>query len=160
VDYVFVSMEPSLGAGSPDKVREFIEAGARCFVNSIEDYILHFSIRQYLCEHGQSYYITDLSKGGMPLERARVARPQRYDRWYELLMEEVDLVVAPEAHFFAVGKEVARHLTRRVFPRAFRTVMHYSPFSGSARSAGIVGHEEAFERFRGSVTHEQVLATA
>ena len=39
-------------------------------------------------------------------------------------------------------------------------MIHYSPLAGSARSGGIVGHEEAFERFRDSVTHAQVLATA
>jgi hypothetical protein len=89
-----------------------------------------------------------------------VARPQRYDRWYELLVEEVNLVAAPGAHVIAVGKEVGRHLARRGFPRPFTTVIHYSPLAGSARSAGIVGHEEAFERFMGSVTLEQVLATA
>ena len=160
VDYIFVCMEPSLGASSPDKVRAFIDAGGRCFVNSIEDFILHFCIRQYLCRPGQHYHITDLSKGGMPVERARVARPQRYDRWHELLVEEVNLVAAPGAHVFAVGQEVARHLARRGFTRPFTTVIHYSPLAGSARSAGIVGHEETFECFMGSVTLQQVLVTA
>ena len=159
VDYLFVCMEPSLGASSPDKVRAFIDAGGRCFVNSIEDFILHFCIRRYLCEPERSYHITDLSKGGMTVERARVARPQRYDRWYELFVEEVDLV-APTARVFAVGQEVAQHLVRRAFPRPFTTVIHYSPLAGSARSAGIVGHEEAFDQFKGSVTLQQLLATA
>jgi hypothetical protein len=39
VDYIFVCMEPSLGTGSADRTRSFIEA-ARCFVNSLEEFLL------------------------------------------------------------------------------------------------------------------------
>jgi hypothetical protein len=84
VDYVFICMEPSLGrwAPSPDVARAKVEAGFRNFVFSIEDFILHFCIKQYLCEPTQRYLITDWSKGAMLVEQAGVARTDRYDRWY------------------------------------------------------------------------------
>jgi hypothetical protein len=54
------------------------------FISSIEDFILHFCIQQYLCAPTQRYHITDLSKGAMLVKRAGVAT-QRYDTWYGLL---------------------------------------------------------------------------
>ena len=161
VDYIFICMEPSLGkwANSADVARHKVDAGFRNFAFSMEDFILHFCIRQYLCEPRQRYHVTDLSKGAMLVERAGVARTQRYDRWYGLLVEEVGLV-APAAGIFAVGHAVARHLKRRAFPRPFTELMHYSGLAGQARAAGIVGHEVGFEEFRSSVSLEDVLATA
>src|SRR4051794_40504440 len=62
-DYIFIGMEPSLGrwARSPEEARAKVDAGFRNFVFSIEDFILHFCIKQCLCESGQRYHITDLS---------------------------------------------------------------------------------------------------
>ena len=161
-NYVFVCMEPSLGrwAQRPDQLRERVEAGSRNFVSSIEDFILHFSIRQYLCDPGQQYHITDLSKGAMLVKRAGIARTERYDRWYELLLEEIDLVAASEAGIFAVGNAVAQHLVRREFTRPLTRVIHYSGQAASARAVGIIGHEDDFERFESTVSLEDVLAAA
>jgi hypothetical protein len=162
VQYVFVCMEPSLGrwARSADEARSKVEAGFRNFIYSIEDFILHFCIQQYLCEPTQRYHITDLSKGAMLVERAGVARTQRYDRWYRLLVEELDLVAKSGAGIFAVGNVVAEHLERRAFPRPFNKVIHYSGVAARARAAGIVGHQDSFAQFRSSVSLEHVLATA
>lgn len=161
-EYVFVCMEPSLGrwARSADEARSKVEAGFRNFIYSIEDFILHFCIQQYLCEPTQRYHITDLSKGAMLIDRAGLARTQRYDRWYGLLVEELDLVAASGAGIFAVGNVVAEHLQRRAFPRPFTKVIHYSGVAARARAAGIVGHEDSFEQFRSAVSLERVLATA
>lgn len=162
VEYVFVGMEPSLGrwARSPDEAKARVEAGFRNFVSSVEDFILHFCIRQYLCEPTERYHITDLSKGAMLVERASVDRSPRYDRWYGLLVEELDLVAKPGAGIFAVGNAVAQHLTRREFPRPITRVIHYSGQAGRARAAAIAGHEDVFEKFRNSVSLELLLATA
>ena len=62
----------------------------------------------------------------MLVERAGVARTQRYDRWYGLLVEELDLVAMSGTGIFAVGNAVAQHLERRAFPRPFTKVIHYS----------------------------------
>ena len=115
------------------------------FVSSIETIILHFCIQQYLCSPMQRYHITDLSKGAMLVQRAGVARTQRYDRWYGLLLEELDLVAPLGAGVFAVGNAVAEHLERRAFPRPFTKVIHYSGVAAWARATGIIGHEDSFE---------------
>lgn len=82
VEYVFICMEPALGrwARSADEAKAKVEAGFRNFVFSIEDFILHFCIRQYLAGPMHRYHITDLSKGAMLVERAATARTERYDR--------------------------------------------------------------------------------
>jgi hypothetical protein len=162
VEYVFVCMEPSLGkwARSADEARSKVEAGFRNFIFSIEDFILHFCIQQYLCEPTQRYHITDLSKGAMLVERAGVARTQRYDRWHGLLVEELDLVATSGAGIFAVDNDVAQHLERRAFPRPFTKVIHYSGLAARARTACMLSHEDSFEKFRSSVSLKRVIATA
>ena len=160
--HVFVCMEPSLGrwAQRPDQLRTRVEAGSRNFLSSIEDFILHFSIRQYLCDAGQRYHITDLSKGAMLVDRAGIARTERYDRWYELLLEEIDLVAQIEAGIFAVGRDVDQHLARRGFIRKFTRILHYSGQAGQARADGIIGNEDEFEHFKTTVSLENVLVLA
>lgn len=161
VEYVFVCMEPSLGrwARSPDDARAKVKAGFRNFIDSIETSILHFCIREYLCEPTQRYHITDLSKGAMLVKRAGVARTQRYDRWYDLLLEELDLVTTPGAEIVAVGNKVSQHLARNAFPRPFTKVIHYSSQAVRARATGIAGHEAIFEEFKSSLSLDRVLAT-
>jgi hypothetical protein len=159
VQYVFVCMEPSLGrwARSADEARSKVEAGFRNFLSSIDDFILHFCIQQYLCVPTQRYHITDLSKGEMLVARAGAARTQRYDRWYGLLVEELDLVAMLGAGIFAVGNAVAKYLQRRALPRPFAKVIHYSGLAARARAAGIVGHEDRFEAFRSSLSLKSCL---
>lgn len=67
------------------------------------DFILHFCIRQYLRGPTERYHTTDWSKGAMLVKRAGVARTDRYDRWYGLLVDEMNLVATPGAGMFAVG---------------------------------------------------------
>lgn len=162
VQYVLICMEPSLGwwARSADQARSKVEAGFRNFLFSVEDFILHFCTRRYLCGPGERYHITDLSKGAMLVDRAGLARVQRYDRWYALLQEEIDLVATPNAGIVAVGNVAFQHLKRRRFPRPFKRVIHYSGQAGRARSEGIVGHEDRFQAFRDSVSLADVIATA
>lgn len=96
----------------------------------------------------------------MLVERAGAERTQRYDRWYPLLLEELDLVATSGAAIFAVGNAVAQHLKQCAFPRPFTKVIHYSGQAAQARAAGIVGHEDSFEDFRSSVSLKRVLAMA
>ena len=58
VDYVLVAMEPSRPANI---------ASIKNFAVSVEDFILHFCAKEYLCkgECERTYHITDLSKGAM-----------------------------------------------------------------------------------------------
>lgn len=161
VDYVFIGMEPSLGkwARTADEARSKVDAGFCNFTSSIEDFILHFCIQRYLCEHEQRYHLTDLSKGAMLVNDAAIDRTRRYDLWFELLLAEID-VVAPGAEVFAVGNAVKQQLERRHFSAPFTQVMHYSPLAARARKAGIVGQEIFFEEFGKTMTLDAVLATA
>ena len=96
----------------------------------------------------------------MLVTRAGVARTQRYDMWYGLLVEELALVATSGAEVFAVGNVVADCLKRRAFPKPFTKVLHYSGLAAGARAATLVGHEDRFEEFMRSVSLERVLATA
>jgi len=84
VDYILIGMEPSLGhwARSAEEARARVASGFRNFLTDIEPMLLHFSVRRFLCEKGQKYYITDFSKGAMLVEHAGTVRADRYDRWY------------------------------------------------------------------------------
>lgn len=63
-------MEPSLSGRLAEDLRSRVADGSRNFLNSIEDFILHFCARRYLCNPGERYHITDVSKGGMPVSAA------------------------------------------------------------------------------------------
>ena len=163
VQYVLICMEPSLGwwaRGSADYARSRVEAGFRNFLFSIEDFILHFCVRHYLCQPAERYYVTDFSKGAMLVKDAGLARMRRYDRWYKLLQEEIDLCANPSAGIVAVGNDVAQNLKRRGFERPITRIIHYSGQAALARRAGIVGRQDSFEAFSGSVCLQDVVATA
>jgi len=164
VDYVFTCMEPSLGrwARSAEEAKSKIDAGFRNFLFSTEISILHFCIRRYLCKSTQRYHITDFSKGAMLVKGAERGRIQRYDRWYPLLQEEINLVAISDAAIFAVGKVVSQNLERLRFQRPFTPIIHYSALAARARSAEIVRlhQEDTFEAFRGSVSIQDVADTA
>jgi hypothetical protein len=162
VDHVFICMEPSRGhwASGRQEAQSRINAGFRNFLSSMEDFLLHFAARHYLCSAGEEYHVTDLSKGAILVEVANVDREDRYDRWYPLLLDELRLIARPGARIFAVGRPVALHLEKRDFPMEFRRILHYSGQAAAGRNACIEGLESDFEAFRGSVTHEDILANA
>jgi hypothetical protein len=162
VHYVLIGMEPSLGrwARSAAQAKAKVDAGFRNFLSSMEDFILHFCAQRYLCREDQRYLITDLSKGAMLVRNAEVARAQRYDRWYSLLLDEIAICGTPNARFIAVGKVVQQQLLRRGFGRPLVRVIHYSSQAAPARRAEIVGHEASFEAFIGTVSLEELVSTA
>ena len=162
VHYVLICMEPSLGrwARSEDEARSKVEAGFRNFLSSIEVLILHFCARRYLCAPAERYHITDLSKGAMLVNRAGSSRYERYDRWYPLLEDEINLVATPNAGIVAVGKVVSDYLKQKPFKRSFTRIIHYSGQAGQARNEGIVGREDRFQAFKDSVSLEDLIATA
>ena len=113
VNHLFIAMEPSLGRWATgdnlDSIRQCandkIHAGFRNFMYSLEDFLLHYSIKHYLCPDDQTYHITDLSKGAMLVRKAKRNRDKRYDNWYGLLTEEINLVRKPNASIWAIGKK-------------------------------------------------------
>jgi hypothetical protein len=162
VGCILICMEPSLGrwARTLDQARSKVKAGFRNFLPSDETSILHFCIRRYLCEPGDQYHVTDFSKGAMLTARAGLARERRYDKWYSLLQEEIELVATANARMVTVGKAVSQRLKRKAFRRHFTPVIHYSGQAGRARAQGILGREDDFQAFERSVSHSDLVVAA
>ena len=108
-------MEPSFGwADSIEHAERKIAEGARNFGRSgnesdpVSLFIL--SIERFLCQQGRTYHLTDVSKGAMPVTVAALDRDRRYEEWYPLLLEEIEIVGKPSAPVIAIGKKVEAFL--------------------------------------------------
>ena len=105
VDFVLVAMEPSTGGGAGE-LKKGKAFSPKNFSGSVEDFILHCCIREYLCGGGRTYHLTDLSKGAMLTRHAADKPEERYRRWYPLLKKELKLVAKPNAPMIAIGNVV------------------------------------------------------
>ncbi len=162
VDFVFIAMEPSLyaWADSVEDAEKKINKGFRNFLYSFDNFLLHHAVKEYLCSKGQTYHITDISKGAMRVKKAKRSRKKRYLAWYPLLMDELALLQKPNCMFFSVGKKVETFLNKQGFDKLTDTVLHYSSQNGRARKKSIEGKEDEFSRFTNSVTKDNILHTA
>ena len=150
VDYVLIAMEPSTGV--PGKDRKSPSQIARNFSWSVEDFILHYCVREYLCQSGETYHLTDLAKGGMKTKFAGKQRQDRYDRWYPLLEEELRLLTKPEGtRTIAIGKVVAEFLKKKSLCEHVERVLHYTRTAASHRNRVIQPWREQFSEFSHSV---------
>ena len=131
VDYILVCMEPSSHGVSSDASAAAIRSGFRNFSLSREDFILHHCVRVYLCQGGETYFLTDVDKGMMKVEEACPQRARRYETWRDLLVEEINLVARPdgETAVVAIGvdpaeqiEQIHEHLRARYVGRT----LHYS----------------------------------
>lgn len=160
VDFVLIAQEPSLGGGDWDKGVEKIKQGDRNFSGSFEDFILHFCIREYLCQGGKGYHLTDLAKGAMKTDDAGFKPEVRYDRWYPLLLRELQVVAKPEARIISIGRKAERFLKRKKLARHAREIPHYSLTGswhwGKEAKADPVG----FRKFCTTVSREDVERVA
>jgi hypothetical protein len=161
VDYALICMEPSLGrwAPTPEIASERIKEGFRNFIYSLEDFILHFCASRYLCGEGERYFVTDVSKGAMLVDRAGTERAERYNRWHSLLEEELALLLHESGSMIVVGNAVKKHFLDRGI-REFTTIMHYSGQAAAGRNAAIRGKEKDFGEFRGTVSLGDVINNA
>ncbi len=150
VDYVLIAMEPSTGVqGQNRKVPPQI---ARNFSWSVEDFILHYCTREYLCGDGETYHLTDLAKGGMTIRLADKQRERRYESWYPLLEEELRLLNKPgKTRLITIGNVVADFLKRKALCRRVEKILHYSRNAASHRDRAIQPWREQFEEFSESL---------
>jgi len=160
VSYVLVCMEPSMGRATPEMVRNEVERGARNFLSSMEDFILHHCARKYLCRDTETYHITDISKGAMTVESADVQREDRYERWRGLLNEEIEIVSDMSAPIICVGKMVHRFFLKAHSPRRLEQVMHYSPQAARKRNDRVEGLSKAFGEFSRDFEKDELIETA
>ena len=152
VDYVLIAMEPS--KGQPGKDIESSEI-ARNFSWSVEDFILHYCVREYLCQGGETYHLTDLAKGGMTTTLADKDRWDRYERWYPLLQKELKLLGKDSGtRIIAIGKVVAEFLGSKGLCKRVERVLHYSPQMAPHREKAIRPWREHFDEFCRTVDKE------
>ncbi len=128
VDFVLIAMEPSTGVpGAADPPSTGASKKNINFLWSAEDFIFHYCVRKYLCGSGQTYHLTDLSKGSMTVKDAGAEREGRYKTWFPLLEEELCLVGKPgKTRVIAVGNVVWNFLKDKGLCRSIQSVLHYT----------------------------------
>ena len=148
VDYIIVGMEPSFGwAKDIGDAEKQIGDGFRNWgwsektqswkwPNAADPLFLFIlSIEQFLCAKEETYHLTDLTKGAMPVTVAALDRESRYEDWYPLLLKEIEIVGKPGAPVIAIGRKVEEFLRKKGMEeetnRKLYSVMHYS-FQASA----------------------------
>ena len=160
MDYIFVGMEPSFGwAKSVEEGGKKVEEGATNFAafTPPDDAkhpldLLRLSIERFLRRPEETYYLTDVSKGAMPVAMAGIEREQRYAEWYPFLLEEIDIVGKPCAPVIAIGKQVENFLQQNDLEgntgRPLCAVLHYSNQAARSRKTVAEGDPEGFEAFK------------
>ena len=155
VDYVLVAMEPNIkGAENTEAVERLVAKGLRGFQPSDPSEPLALfkdSVEHYLCRDGETYWLTDLSKGAIPPDMAAVNRTERYEAWYPLLLDEIALMGKPGCPVIAIGGLVwdflKKHDIERKTCRPLYRVVHYS-FQASGAFRAIADEDaDGFERF-------------
>lgn len=136
VDFVFIGMEPSSNfAGGSEGVPAKIEEGFRNFCVHPDDHtsslsLYRQSIERFLCGEGETYYLTDLAKGAMSVAVAALNRQTRYEQWYPLFKEELEIMGKSGAPIIAIGKAVYEFLKTQKLEeetgRRLHRILHYS----------------------------------
>jgi len=83
----------------------------------------------------------------MLVAAAHADREARYNKWYPLFEEELELVAAPNATFVAVGAAVRKYLHGKGFSRPLVQIIHYSGQAARARKDSPAGRESEFQAF-------------
>lgn len=161
VDYIFVGMEPSFGWAdnveeAEKRVRdgEVKNFGSLTVSDNATDPLdlLKLSIERFLCRPGETFFLTDVSKGAMPVTIAANDREQRYERWYPLLLKEIQIVGKPGVSIIAIGDKVQQFLNRkeaeRDTGRTMPVVMHYSRQAVGHWKREAEKDPEGFEAFK------------
>ena len=161
VDFVLIGQEPSCGNGNPDKAREVTDRVDRNFSGSLEDFILHFCVKEYLCKGGKTYYLTDLSKGAMKTEVADCEREKRYEEWYPLLKRELRVVANPGMRIIPIGKKVEDFLKQKSldWPLEER-ILHFAKPAAPHRGKASKCDPEGYRQFCSAVSLSRVEQAA
>jgi len=170
VDYVFIAMEPSLTdkwAGIKPNFKDGVTAvkkGARNFMpGGIEGCILYYCATKYLC--GRTYYFTDMSKGAMNVDKAKLGRTKRWEEWFCLLQQELKIVAKEDATVFVIGTSVYNFLTHKkrkntwfhkTFAGRIEYLLHYSKQAAGHRKKYINGRQSEFDDFKTKVTENKI----
>ena len=151
VDFILIAMEPS-GGKSQEEIAKHQEWSPKNFSGSVEDFLLHHSIRDYLCRGSESYYLMDLSKGSMPIKKADTDRWERYEQWYPLLEQEIELVAKPCTPIIPIGNYVGDFLKKQEMKNLQDRLLHYSQSAGRARKKVPVLRPGEYQKFKETVS--------
>ena len=156
-DYVLVAMEPNFGGkyDIKDLERRTKEEGLRGFQqDDVKQSLGLFlqAIKLYLCPAKETtYWLTDLSKGAMPPDMADLNRDERYEAWYPLLLEEIELIGKPNCRVIAIGRSVEDFLRMKNFgsdpKHSVCRVLHYSFQAAGAFKAYKKKDKKGFGQF-------------
>lgn len=108
---------------------------------------------------GETYHVTDVAKGAALAGEAPEHRLERWEKWYPLLVQEVDLVAKSDAKVLAVGKDPAQFLEGKGF-KLSGTILSYSPTAARWRMAAAKDRAAEFQRFANSVAIADVMNVA
>ena len=151
VDYVLVGMEPSLLGFAKDKEDAQRQIDDEGFRNFCGVWVLHRPVREYLCRHGETYYITDLAKGAMPTKSPGAGNKEKYERWYPLFEKELGLVAKPEAKIISIGNTVGQFLLKKGLYGHSGTIPHYGALAARYWGKETLGREAEYEEFKAGV---------
>ncbi len=132
VDFIFITMEPSFGRWAHDETeaKRRIMSGYKNFHWSIEDFIIQYTISEYLSE---SFYMTDISKVAMRVKDANKLRQDVYPKWIEHLKDEISLFGNEDAKLFFVGRVVEMWLSEIFNDKCHQCILHYSALAANKR---------------------------
>lgn len=163
VDFVLIASEPA-GNELHEKRDDWDEAKkrkSRNFVGSFAAPLLHFCIQKYLCRGSETYHLTDLSKGIMPVSEARKEPWERYERWYPLLKKELKLVGKPEqTRIIAIGRTAQKFLTSKNLCGSDDWILHYSGQATAHVPKKIKPWIDEFPDFAKTVSFSNIVKTA
>ena len=162
VDFILIAQEPSGGrtlTGTRPTDWECVkDIENRNFCGHKNDFMFHYSIRNYLCGEDQTYYLTDLSKGAMPPKQAAATSRETHKRWYPLLVEELNLVAKPgQTQVIAIGNKVHTFLKRRKEFEGIDKIIHYSGAAGGARAKAIKPYLSELPEFAETLKFDDIL---
>jgi hypothetical protein len=127
--FCLVAMEPSLIKWTVEEMEDATSKGFINFLDSEEDFIVHYCAYRYLCNSSFAYHITDISKGAMHTAVARRNRAARYKEWLPLLDQELDLLGRPKV--IALGIGTNKFLQEHKLSNLSGAVLHYSGRNGA-----------------------------
>lgn len=163
VDFILIGMEPSLRRWAKNKreaKNKIRKLRFKNFLYSMEDFILHFCVREYLCKNKYTYYITDISKGAMTTKEARRNPKKRYLEWYDMLLKELCLVAKPKSKILAIGKKVGHFLKKQGCKELSDTLPHYSNQASGYRNKYVQARQREFEKFAPTVRYNDIIKVA
>ena len=158
VDYVLIATEPSFGSVYGRTACD--EYPSKNFSGSMEEFILHFCLQNYLCKDNRTYYLTCLSKGAMPVRIVTSVRNRRYRMWYPLLERELDLVLKPDGMVIVLGDTVDSFLRMQKSSPIHAKVIHYGKTVAGYRVKIPRRHPERYSAFAQTVSRTDIEDTA